>query len=235
MYLKNWMWRWFQHYFTRVVHAYRGKKRQLMELAQKNAEKRLQDQFYLLRKRQTFKEDALTELSNQLGVSVFERIEIFDISHLSGNFTVASCVVFDGGEANKSAYRRYRLADKQDDTASMQEVLYRRYFRLLSEGKQMPDLVVLDGGKPQLSAAKEIFDSLNLDLNYCSLVKDDRHRTRALMLPDGSEVDVDPHSALALLVQMQDEVHRFAISYHRRLRSKAMTKSILDEVSGMGK
>ncbi len=220
---------------SEVVHAYRGKKRHLLELAEKNAQKRLEDQFYLVRKRQSFKEEALSELADLLKIPIPERIEIFDISHLSGSFTVASCVVFDAGEANKDAYRRYRLEDKQDDTASMQEVLYRRYFRLLSEGKALPDLVILDGGKAQLSAAKEIFDSLHLELNYCSLVKDDRHRTRALMNDVGEEIPVDPHSSLfGFLVQMQDEVHRFAINYHRRLRSKAMTRSILDEVPGIG-
>ena len=219
-----------------VVYAQRGKKRHLLDLAKQNASNQLDDQFSLLRKRQNFKEVALLDLQSKLGFQkAIERIEIFDISHISGSYTVASCVVYDDGEPNKNEYRRYRLDVENDDVKSMKEVLYRRYFRLMMEQKTMPDLVVVDGGLPQLHAALEVFESLNLNLNLISLVKDDRHRTESILDKQGARIEIKANSELyALLAQMQDEVHRFAITYHRKLRSKAMTKSILDEVSGLG-
>ena len=219
-----------------VIYAYRGKKRHLLDLAEKNAKNQLEDQFSILRKRQSFKEQALADLQTALSIdSMIERIEIFDISHISGSYTVASCVVYDQGEPNKNEYRRYRLNVENDDVKSMKEVLYRRYFRLLMEQKTMPDLVVVDGGLPQLNAALEVFSELRLNLNLISLVKDDRHRTEAILNSQGDRIEIKANSDLfALLAQMQDEVHRFAITYHRKLRSKAMTRSILDEVSGLG-
>lgn len=221
---------------TDVVYAQRGKKRTLMEIAHKNAENQLEDQFLLLRKRQSFKDDALRDLEGVMNFEFpIERIEVFDNSHIAGNFTVSSCVVYDNGEPNKSEYRRYRLEDGSDDLASMKEVLYRRYFRLLKESKTMPDLILIDGGQTQLNVAKEILDSLNLNIRTASLVKDHRHRTKALLTDDGQEILVDVHTALfSFLIAMQDEVHRYVISYHRTLRKKAMTRSILDEVSGLG-
>ena len=221
---------------TEVVFAQRGKKRSLMEIAHRNAENQLEDQFLLLRKRQSFKDDALKDLEKVMNFKFpIERIEIFDNSHIAGNFTVSSCVVYDNGEPNKNEYRRYRLEDGSDDLASMKEVLYRRYLRLLKESKTMPDLILIDGGHTQLNVAKEILSSLNLNIRLASLVKDHRHRTKALLTDDGQEIKVDIDTALfSLLVAMQDEVHRYVISYHKTLRKKAMTRSILDEVSGLG-
>lgn len=219
-----------------VVHAQRGKKRSLMDIAHKNAENQLEDQFHLLRKRQSYKDEALKELETVMGFAQpIERIEIFDNSHLAGNFTVSSCVVYDNGEPNKNEYRRYRLTDGQDDLASMREVLYRRYFRLLKEKKVMPDLILIDGGQNQLNVAMEVLESLNLKIRIASLVKDDRHRTRALLTDDYQTIEIDSNSSMfSLLVAMQDEVHRYVISYHRNIRSKSMTRSILDEVDGIG-
>lgn len=220
-----------------VLHAQRGKKRSLMEIALKNAENQLEDQFSLLRDRQVFKDEALNELSSILGFKgMIHRIEVFDNSHISGNFAVSACVVYDDGEPNKNLYRRYRLHQGNDDVGSMKEVLYRRYLRIIKENGVFPDLILVDGGKGQVNAAKEIIRDFDLSIPICGLVKDDRHRTHALLLEDGTQVDVDKHSSLfALMVQMQDEVHRYVISYHKNLRKKAMTKSILDEVKGLGK
>lgn len=221
---------------TEVVFAQRGKKRTLMEIAHKNAENQLEDQFLMLRNRQSFKDSALRDLETVMNFKFpIERIEIFDNSHIAGNFTVSSCVVYDNGEPNKSEYRRYRLEDGSDDLASMKEVLYRRYFRLLKESKTMPDLILIDGGPTQLRVGQEILESLQLDIRIASLVKDHRHRTKALLTDDGQEIPVDIDTALfALLVAMQDEVHRYVISYHKTIRKKAMTRSILDEVKGLG-
>ncbi|QIK69883.1 excinuclease ABC subunit C [Erysipelothrix sp. HDW6C] len=219
-----------------VSYAQRGKKRALLEIAAKNAQQQLDDQFQLLRARQQFKDEALVRLSSVLGFTeTIHRIEVFDNSHISGTFAVSACVVFDDGEPNKSQYRRYRLNQGNDDVASMKEVLYRRYFRILKEGGIFPDLILVDGGKPQLNAALEIMDMLDLDITVAGLVKDDRHRTHALLRSDGKEIDIDKSSSLfALMTHMQDEVHRYVIGYHRLLRKKAMTKSILDEVPGLG-
>ena len=197
----------------------------------------MEDQFSLLRERQVFKDEALKDLSTILGFDgMIHRIEVFDNSHISGNFAVSACVVYDDGEPNKSLYRRYRLHQGNDDVASMTEVLYRRYYRMIKEDGIFPDLILVDGGKGQLGAAMEILRDFDLQIPVCGLVKDDRHRTHALLLESGEQIDVDKHSPLfSLLVQMQDEVHRYVIAYHRGLRKKAMTKSILDEVKGLGK
>lgn len=221
---------------TEVLHAQRGKKRALMDIAEKNAQQQLDDQFQLLKNRQNFKEEALLHLSQLLSFSeTIHRIEVFDNSHISGTFAVSACVVFDDGEPNKSIYRRYRLHQGNDDVASMKEVLYRRYFRILKEDGVFPDLILVDGGKPQVNAALEIMEMLDLNITVAGLVKDDRHRTHALLNASGEILNVDKTSSLyALMTHMQDEVHRYVIGYHRNLRKKAMTKSILDEVPGLG-
>ena len=165
------------------------------------------------------------------------RVELFDNSHTSGQFTVAACVVYEDGQPVRKDYRLYRLHTANDDTASMREVVYRRYFRLVKESGHMPDGILVDGGWTQIEAARDIIDSLGLTetIKIMGLVKDDHHNTRALMDTDGNILDISKDSALFfLLTRMQDEVHRAAITYHRKLRSKAQTKSVLDDVEGVG-
>ena len=165
------------------------------------------------------------------------RIELFDNSHTSGSFTVASCVVYEDGQEDRKSYRKFKLHTQNSDVDSMKEVLYRRYFRLLKEGSRFPDGILVDGGWLQIEAAKEILGQLGLldRIVVMGLVKDAHHNTRALMDGEGRELEVSKDSALFfLLTRMQDEVHRVAISYHRQLRSKAQTKSILDEIAGIG-
>lgn len=219
-----------------VSHALRGRKRKLLEIALKNAKQQLNDQFQILKERQSFKHKALEELKDILNLTEdIHRIEVFDNSHISGSYAVSACVVFDDGEPNKSQYRRYRLHQGNDDVASMEEVLYRRYLRILKESGQFPDLILLDGGKQQVNAALTILSSLDLNIPVAGLVKDDRHRTHALLTNNGTKLDIDKRSPLfALMTHMQDEVHRFVITYHKSLRKKAMTRSILDEVPGLG-
>ena len=160
---------------------------------------------------------------------------MFDNSHISGSFNVSGLVVFENGKPDKSQYRHYKLDGYVSDLDSMKEVIYRRYFRLLKEGKQMPDLLLVDGGVLQINAAKEIKEALDLDLRIAGLVKDDKHTTRALIDEDLKEIPLSKEDPLFfLLTRMQDEVHRFAIGYHRKLRSKGMTKSMLDTVEGIG-
>ena len=218
---------------VRVKHSFRGKKFKLMEIGHRNAELKLMDQFEVLLNRDTQIANGLKQLASLLELDVIHRIEIFDNSHISGNFAVSACVVFDDGKPNKDEYRRFRLSTGGDDVASMEEVIYRRYFRLMREKKRMPDLIIVDGGKTQLNAARDVISDLELSIPVVSLVKDDYHRTRGLLIDEEVPISVSD-DLYPLLVSMQDEVHRFVIAYHRQLRSKSMTRSILEEVDGLG-
>ncbi|AMC93865.1 excinuclease ABC subunit C [Erysipelothrix larvae] len=220
----------------KVSHPQRGNKRQLLDIGKRNAEIQLESQFEVLQSRQEHLESALVELQHTLNLNQpIRRVEIFDNSHISGSFAVSACVVYDDGEPNRKLYRRYKLSTGSDDLASMREVIYRRYFRILKEQTQFPDLIIVDGGFNQVKSAQEVLDDLGLTIPLCGLVKDDRHRTRGIMDCDGQEKSVSLSSALFnLLTQMQDEVHRYVITYHRLLRKKKMTASILDEVEGLG-
>lgn len=219
---------------TKVYVPQRGDKKKLVDLAIKNAKTAHEQKFALV-----YKKDQSLRLANQELERIFQApihtIEIFDNSHISGSYNVSGLVVFKDGKPDKSAYRHYKLDTYRSDIDSMKEVIYRRYFRLLKEGRSFPDLLIVDGGAQQISAALEIRDQLDLNLRIVGLVKDDKHNTRALMNDAFEEIPLNKESALFfLLTRMQDEVHRFAISYHRKLRNKGMTKSILDDISGVG-
>ncbi len=220
---------------VKVYHAYRGRKFQLMEIGKKNAELKLEDQFDVILNRETQIQKGLSHLEKLLNIENIHRIEIFDNAHISGQFAVSACVVFDDGIPNKDLYRRYKLSTGADDVASMKEVVYRRYFRLMQEGKPYPDLIVIDGGKTQFNAAKMTLDDLMLDIPVIALVKDAYHRTKGIYLGDDHQIDLSVEDALyPLLVNFQEEVHRFVVSYHRQLRKNHMTRSILEEVEGLG-
>lgn len=219
---------------TRVIIPHRGEKKKLMELVLKNAREAHEQKFQLIYKKDRELDGAMRKLSKIFHKPV-HTVELFDNSHISGAYNVSGLVVFKDGRPDKSQYRKYQLSEYKGDTESMKEVVYRRYFRLLKEGKPMPDLLLVDGGLQQIHAADEIRQSLGLDLTIAGLVKDDRHTTRGLLLDDGEEVPLDKEDPLFfLLTRMQDEVHRFAVSYHRQLRSKGMTKSVLDDIAGIG-
>ena len=214
----------------------RGYKKQLIGMCVDNAKKQLELKFSAAERQDSLTRQAVEQLSELAGRSM-RRVELFDNSHISGTFTVASCVVYEDGQPDKKNYRLYRLHTGNSDVDSMKEVLYRRYFRLLSEDGRMPDGILVDGGRTQIDAAMEILGSLDLldRIRIMGLVKDDHHNTRALMDTDGQLFDIDKDSGLFfLLTRMQDEVHRTAVSYHRKLRAKAQTKSILDEIEGIG-
>lgn len=218
----------------RIVQPERGDKLKLVEMVKMNAKKEHDQKFELVKRKEDTRAEALRQLNYLLGAQI-HRIELFDNSHLQGSFNVSGMVVFVDGRASKKDYRMYRLDGYRSDLDSMKEAIYRRYFRLLKDGGTYSDLLIVDGGYQQIEAAKEILDALEIDIMLCGLVKDEHHRTCALMDSDGERYAIDASSPLFfLLTQMQDEVHRFAISYHRRLRSKAMSKSILDEVEGIG-
>lgn len=221
-------------YGEKIVQPQRGDKVKLVEMALRNAQNAHEQKFTLVERKDQQKQLAMGQLSRIFQKEI-HRIEIFDNSHLAGTFNVSGMVVFLDGEPHKPGYRLYRLGEYRSDMDSMREVLYRRYFRLLKEGAALPDLLVVDGGYQQVEAAKEIREQLDLDLTICGLVKDEHHNTSNLMDDQGTIIPIEKEGPLFfLLAQMQDEVHRFAISYHRRLRKKAMTRSILDEVEGLG-
>ena len=221
---------------TRVLQPQKGYRRKLLNLCEENAVRQLELKFKTVEKQDSQIQEAVEQLCNLAGCDM-RRVELFDNSHISGQFTVASCVVYEDGLPDKKDYRVYKLHTGNSDVDSMKEVVYRRYYRLLMEQGRMPDGILVDGGWTQIEAAKEILDSLDLSssIKIMGLVKDDKHTTRALMDTDGKELEVSKDSALFfLLTRMQDEVHRVAITYHRKLRQKAQTKSILDEIEGVG-
>lgn len=218
-----------------VVAPQRGDKFRLVEMAQNNAHEQLSLKFKMIEKSEMFGDVATKQLAELLQVSDLSRIELFDNSHISGAFLVAGMVVFTDGKPNRSQYRRYRLGGGNNDVGSMKEVLYRRLLRVLKQEGERPDLIIVDGGLPQLGAAKEIIDSLHLDIPYIALAKDSKHNTDSILLSSQEEVKLLPGEPLTMFLStMQDEVHRFAVTYHRLLRQKASTRSILDEIEGVG-
>lgn len=219
---------------TKIVQPIRGDKLKLVDMVVENAKNAHKQKFDLVERKEHRRIEAMEELSNILKKEI-HRIEIFDNSHIAGSFNVSGMVVYQDGEPKKQDYRLFRLGTYVSDLDSMKEVVYRRYFRLLKEKGRFPDLLLVDGGLQQILAAKEILTSLDIPLLLCGLVKDDHHRTANLMDQDGNIIPIRKDSSLFfLLTQIQDEVHRFAISYHKKIRNKAMTKSILDEVEGIG-
>lgn len=219
---------------TKVQTFSRGQKRQLLELAKKNAQQKIYEKFESLSRQDSIKQVALSELSQILNKSIHQ-VELVDVSHLSGSFSVGACVVFVGGEPDKNQYRKYKLHQQNNDVKSMQEMIYRRYLRVLKQEERLSDVLIVDGGALQVNAVKEVIDSLDINISVVGLVKDDHHNTRGLYLSNDELIELDKQSSLYLhLALMQDEVHRFAINYHRQLRSKSMTRSLLDELEGIG-
>ena len=163
-------------------------------------------------------------------------MESFDNSHLFGTFYVGGMVVFDNFLPNKNLYRKYKIStDIKDDLGAMKEVLYRRYFKTLMGEVEAPDLIVMDGGQLQISVCKEILDSLGLKIPIIGLVKDKNHRTSYVMNENYDILPVSKDSKLFLfLTRIQDEVHRYAITYHRNIKAKGALSSILDVVPGIG-
>ena len=219
---------------TKILQPLRGDKLKLVDMVLANAKNAHEQKFELVERKESRRYEGMEQLCNLLQKEI-HRIELFDNSHISGTHNVSGMVVYRDGEPSKKDYRTFRLGEYISDLDSMKEVIYRRYFRLLKEGARFPDLLIVDGGYLQIEAAREIIEALDIPLTICGLVKEDNHRTSNLMDVNGNILPVKRDSSLFfLLTQMQDEVHRFAISYHRKLRGKAMTKSILDEVEGIG-
>lgn len=220
-----------------VLQPQRGDKKSLVEMANKNAKEALEKKFLLKEKTDEKTILPIIELGQKLGIDTPYTIELYDNSNIQGAYAVAGMVVYKDGVPSKKDYRKYKIktVEGPDDYASMKEVIYRRYYRLLMEQKEMADLIIVDGGLGQIKVAKEVINSLNLSVHICGLSKDDKHSTAMLLDEDGNQVPIDTKSPLFfLLTRMQDEVHRYAISFHRQVRSKSLFSSILDEVEGIG-
>ena len=212
----------------------RGKKYQLLKQARLNSEEYLKQNRKIVTRKEDYSRN-LEEEFKRIFKSDVKRIELFDNSHTGGVNTVAAMVVYKDFKPSKKDYRLFKLEEGADDLKSMKEVMYRRYFRVLSENLERPDLIIVDGARIQIEAAKEILTSLDLDITLCGLGKDDHHNTAYLMDADFNKIEIDPDSNLFFfLASMQDEVHRFAINYHKKLRQKNMYRSKLDGIEGLG-
>ena len=234
-----------------VIVPQKGQKERLMELAHKNAAMVLTQDSEKIRREEERTSSAMAQICGWMGIKGVLRIESYDISNINGFQSVGSMVVFENGKPKKSDYRKFRIKTVQgpDDYASMEEVLSRRFQHGLEERKNLkekdwntdlgsftrfPDLIMMDGGKGQVHIAQQVLDKLGLAIPVCGMVKDDKHRTRGLFFQE-REIPIETDSeGFHLMTRIQDEVHRFAIEYHRSLRSKTQVRSILDDIPGIG-
>lgn len=224
---------------TKVLKPQRGDKKKIVELAGKNARIALSEKFNLIERKEERTIGAIERLGDALNIPLPIRIEAFDNSNIMGTDPVSAMVVFVDGKPAKKEYRKYKIKTVQgpDDYASMREVIYRRYSRVLKEGLPLPDLIIIDGGKGQVDIAKDVLENqLGIDLPVAGLAKNDKHKTSELLYGDPlGVIGLKRNSAEFFLLQrIQDEVHRFAITFHRQLRSKTSFASKLDNIEGLG-
>ncbi len=229
---------------VRSIVPQRGQKEKLIELAKKNAKLVLEKDAEKLKRERERTLGAMEEIESLLGMEGrLSRVESYDISHINGFETVGSMVVFEDGKAKKNDYRKFKIKSVSgpDDYGSMDEMLTRRFEHGKREGlsdsdsfKHLPDIIFMDGGKGQVHVCEEVLERLNIDVPVCGMVKDDHHRTRGLYFRD-KEIPIDTHGeGFHLITRIQDETHRFAIEYHKLIRGKGQTKSILDDIPGIG-
>ncbi|WP_270227972.1 excinuclease ABC subunit UvrC [Lactococcus garvieae] len=223
---------------TKVLKPSRGEKKQLVAMATKNARTQLQLKFDLLEKDLIKTQGAIENLGKILNIPTPVRIESFDNSNIMGTSPVSAMVVFINGKPSKKDYRKYKIktVEGADDYASMREVITRRYSRAMREGTALPDLIAMDGGAGQVNAAKAILKEIGLDIPVAGMAKNDKHQTSELLF--GDPLEVVPLSRQSqeffLLQRIQDEVHRFAITFHRQVRGKNTFSSKLDGITGLG-
>ena len=222
---------------VKIIKPIKGVKNKLVEMANNNAEILLKEKFELIKKDEEKTIGANEELRTLLKLDKLDRIELFDNAHLFGTFNVSGMVVYVSGKPSKNDYRKFKISvDKNDDYGTMNEVIYRRYFRVLKDNLVKPDLIIVDGGIGQINVARSVINSLGLDIMVVGLKKDNHHTTEALLAFDPiEELKIDKKSNLFYyLERMQDEVHNFTISYHKQIRSKGSISSILDNIEGIG-
>lgn len=227
-----------------IIVPKKGTKEKLVELARENARMVLDKDRERIKREEGRTIGAVHEVEEWLGLKGIVRMEAFDISNISGVETVGSMIVYENGKPKRNAYRKFKIrtVKGQDDYRCMEEVLTRRFQHGLEEtvsgeeGKfsDFPDVLMMDGGKGQVNVALKVLNQLHLKIPVCGMVKDDHHRTRGLYYQQ-VELPIDTHSEMfKLITRMQDEAHRFAIEYHRQLRSKTQVRSVLDEIPGIG-
>ncbi len=220
----------------KVVTPQRGKLASLLNLALENAKLKLDAEEETIKKNDDERYSAIEELKTLLNLSKVSRMESFDNSHLFGTFYVGGMVVFNDFLPMKNEYRKFKIStDVKDDLGAMREVLYRRYYKVLMEDLEKPDLIVMDGGKTQIAVCKEIIEQLGLNIPIIGLVKNNKHQTSEIMNENFEVLPVKKDSSLFLfLTRIQDEVHRYAITYHRNIKAKGALSSLLDVVPGIG-
>ena len=220
---------------SNVYSVSKGKLHDLVSTSKQNANNAL-DEYFLSARLDADKLSLLEELGNIINIKTPLRIELFDNSHLQGSSPVGAVVVFINGEPAKKLYRKYHIEHEEarDDLKSMEEVVYRRYARLKEESKELPDLILVDGGLNQIHAASRALEKADVSINLFGLVKNNKHQTAGLMDKEGNIYNIDNKNIFFLLTRMQDEVHRFAITFHQSLRNKNMKSSLLDGVKGLG-
>ncbi|MBL4951192.1 excinuclease ABC subunit UvrC [Neobacillus sp. OS1-32] len=224
---------------VKVLQPKRGQKKDLVKLAIKNAKIALNEKFSLIEKDEERTIKAVENLGELLGIYTPHRIESFDNSNIQGTDPVSAMVVFTDGKADKREYRKYKIKSVQgpDDYESMREVTRRRYSRVLKENLPLPDLIIIDGGKGHVEAVRDVLENeLGLDIPLAGLVKDEKHRTSQLLFGNPLEMVPLPRNSqeFYLLQRIQDEVHRFAITFHRQTRGKNAFHSMLDDIPGVG-
>lgn len=240
-----------QNFTVKIVKPKKGQKEKLVELANKNARTLLEQNKEKYRREQQKTIGAVNEIEELLNISEIHRIEAYDISNTNGYESVGSMIVYEDGKPKRNNYRRFKIKwiKGADDYGSLSEVLTRRFTHGIEERKKLdesnreyelggfskfPDIIMMDGGKGQVNVALEVLDKLHLDIPVCGMVKDDNHRTRGLYY-NNIEIPINRNSeAFKLITRIQDEAHRFAIEFHRSLRSKKQVHSILDDIEGVG-
>ena len=220
----------------KVTSPKKGKLKKLFDLARDNAKEILGAEEEMLKKNDELRLEAIEELKGLLGTDKVSRMEAFDNSHLFGTFYVGGMVVYEDFLPLKDDYRKYKIStDVKDDLGAMKEVIYRRYYKVLMENLTPPDVIVMDGGFNQVKIAVDIIRSLGLNIRVIGLVKNDKHKTSSIIDEEGRVLNVKSDSNLFLFFsKIQEEVHRFAITYHRNIKAKGALSSVLDMVPGIG-
>lgn len=222
----------------KILKPQKGNKASLVQMAIENAKESLEKNFQLMEKNEAATLGAIQQLGELLQMPHPPHIiELFDNSNIQGAYAVAGMVCFKDGVPSKKDYRKFKIktVEGPDDYGSMREVIYRRYYRVLMENLTPPDMIIVDGGLGQIHAAKEVIDALGMSIPVYGLAKDDKHSTAMLLDTEGHPISIHPKSELFfLLTRMQDEVHRYAISFHKNVRSKSLFASTLDQIEGIG-
>ena len=217
----------------------KGSKEKMVELAERNAQIVLDQDRERIKREEGRTVGAVQEIARWLNLPSIDRIEAYDISNISGFQSVGSMIVYEKGKPKRADYRKFKIKSVEgpNDYASMKEVLSRRFLRGIQEDsgfERLPDLIMMDGGRGQVNIALEVLEEMDLAIPVCGMVKDDKHRTRGLYFRN-VEIPIDRNSeGFKLITRVQDEAHRFAIEYHRLLRSKGQVHSILDDIPGIG-